>query len=554
MNQSFGITRSLFFIALVGAMVAAGVALRSQQQGSEGLERASQESLFWSAVQVEVELSRFAATMGQFALGPDETGAERVNERFDILWSRVLLFREGDVGRRLAALDHAGVVERLFAKMRRHEPAILGIAEQDAAEVQAILQDFLGYGDELRALSIRVIRAEENRLAEVRGNVRNSSFLALAAVGAVLAIVLTLLLLLLLESRRYRAMARESAALAERAEAASRMKSRFLTMMSHELRTPMNGVMGMLALVRQTHLTEAQSRLVEQAQRSGTQMVTLLSDMLDLSDLQSEKQVIGAEVFALTDLCTELNRHLAPRLERAGLALRCEVSPDAPARVIGDFVRLRQALIHLLTHIIDIVGSPELVLRVGHDGGSVNVEIDAAVHGREQAGWQPEEMLDRGPVDYGSFASDALAPMIAQGLIELMGGRVVVERPVAGRASVRVSVPAQRLPERLRSVRIDVQSRTLAAVVGALAQAEGWRMQGASTGDQPVDAVIFSADGREEAESVMRLRSRFPGACVVAAGAPEHPELFDAVCPLPVNRAALARALDADRSGDRVVS
>ncbi|MBK0398559.1 hypothetical protein H0I76_05120 [Limibaculum sp. M0105] len=554
MKQSFSITRTLFLFALLGALVAAGIALRAQQQSSEGLERASQESLFWSAVQVEVELSRFAATLGQFALGPDGTSGETVNERFDILWSRVLLFQEGDVGRRLAALDHSGVVDRLFEEMKRHEDAIVSIDDEPPAKVRAVLQDFLGYGDELRALSIRVIRAEENRLAEVRGNVRNSSYLALAAVGAVLAIVLTLVLLLLIESRRYRAMAQASAALAERAEAASRMKSRFLTMMSHELRTPMNGVMGMLALVRQTQLSDAQSRLIEQAQRSGTQMVTLLSDMLDLSDLQSEKQVIGSETFALTDLCAELKRHLAPRIERAGLAVRCEVASDVPPRVVGDFVRLRQALIHLLSHMIEIVGSPELVLRIGHDDGWLSVEIDAAVHGREQAGWQPEEMLGRGRIDYGSFASDSLAPMIAQGLIELMGGQIVVERPTDGRASVRVSVPAARHSDEPRTVRIDVQSRTLAAVLGALVQAEGWHMHGSGASEKNVDAVIYAADDPSEVETILRMRARFPSARIIAAGAPSHPEIFDAVCPLPVNRAALVRALEANRTTGWAVS
>jgi len=115
-------------------------------------------------------------------------------------------------------------------------------------------------------------------------------------------------------------------------------------------------------------------------------------------------------------------------------------------------------------------------------------------------------------------------------------------------------VPAARHSDEPRTVRIDVQSRTLAAVLGALVQAEGWHMHGSGASEKNVDAVIYAADDPSEVETILRMRARFPSARIIAAGAPSHPEIFDAVCPLPVNRAALVRALEANRTTGWAVS
>ena len=542
MNFSFNITRWLFVVALVAALVAAGIAMKAQQENAAGLERASVESLFWSAAQVEIELSRFTAALGRYAIDRDSVSAADLNERFDILWSRILLFRDGEVGRRLAALDTAGVVASLFREVQAHEDAVMNIDKQSDARIARIITAFAAYHDHLRAFSIRVIRSEEDRLATVRENVRASGELTVITMITVVAIAGLIISLLLLESRRYRNEALASQSLAERAEAASRTKSRFLTMMSHELRTPMNGVMGMLALVRQTQLSEAQARLVEQAQRSGTRMVTLLGDMLDLSDLQSERQTLNQDVFSLADLAEDLERQLAPPTERAGLLARIDVSDGAPARVLGDFVRLRQAVLHLLTHMVEIVGSKDIRVAIDHDTDHLTVEIDAAVHGRDEPGWQPEAITEAQDGNYAEFASDALSPMIAKGLVELMDGRVDVVRRASDRASVVISVPFESLKDIPHEIRIEVASATQAAVLVALVRAEGWRLWSSRSAGGP-SAVLVSAGDRDEQELVARLGRAHPEARLVCVGTPNHPDIFDGFCPVPVTRSALIASL-----------
>jgi signal transduction histidine kinase len=256
-----GITRGLAAVALLGLMVLAVLGFRAQEKDMQSLRASSQEVIYWSTSQGEAELGRFLAALGRFALGAPDVTAKEVNQRLDIFWSRVELFRQGDVGRRIQSYDsEQGVITELRALLVKHEKSIVNISHDDPLELhREILADFTAAGKRLRALSMLVLAGEERRLAGSRDAVRSSA--RLTWIFSMSALVLSLLLIgiMLIETRRYRRMAEESAELAARAEAASRTKSRFLTMMSHELRTPMNGVLGLLALVRQTALNERQN-------------------------------------------------------------------------------------------------------------------------------------------------------------------------------------------------------------------------------------------------------------------------------------------------------
>ena len=100
MKSSIGITRGLTSAALLGLMILAMLGFRAQEEDMEGLREFSQESIYWSGSQAEAELARFLYALGRFQLDDPEVDAAEVNKRFDILWSRVALFRQGDVGRR----------------------------------------------------------------------------------------------------------------------------------------------------------------------------------------------------------------------------------------------------------------------------------------------------------------------------------------------------------------------------------------------------------------------------------------------------------------------
>ena len=116
MRIPIGITRGLAAVALVGLMVLAVLGFRAQEKDMESLRESSQEIIYWSTSQGEAELGRFMAVLGRFALGEPDVTARQVNRQFDIFWSRVELFRQGEVGRRIGIYDsETGIVEDLHA-------------------------------------------------------------------------------------------------------------------------------------------------------------------------------------------------------------------------------------------------------------------------------------------------------------------------------------------------------------------------------------------------------------------------------------------------------
>ncbi|MHA1530219.1 MAG: sensor histidine kinase [Alphaproteobacteria bacterium] len=390
-----------------------------------------------------------------------------------------------------------------------------------------------------------MLAGEEGRLGSARDAVRSSARLTWVFSMAALVLSLLLIGIMLIETRRYRRMAKESAEAAARAEAASRAKSRFLTMMSHELRTPMNGVLGLLALVRQTALNERQIRLIDQADRSGRQMSALLGDILDFSDLQSESLVMAHDMFELRGLAQAVEEMFGPLIQREGVEFTIEIDPDAPRWVVGDLTRLRQVLGHFVTFLVDVVGSKDVRLTLARGSNGLAFDIDVAVQGSDQPGWQPEAIFGRGSSSYGNFASDSLGPMIARGLVSLMGGTITLRRPTAGRATLSIFVPLELIDAAVDCVRIEAESVTVQAVLAALLRKLARGVWEPGVANQKVATVLMEAGGEEETVRAARLRSEHPAARLVAIGAPRSAGPFDAVCPQPVTADTLAAAMSA---------
>ncbi|MGE4555405.1 MAG: ABC transporter substrate binding protein [Desulfovibrionaceae bacterium] len=136
------------------------------------------------------------------------------------------------------------------------------------------------------------------------------------------------------------------------AEAANRAKSEFLANMSHEIRTPLNGLMGMLQLMRLTSLDAMQTKYVETALQSGRRLTSLLSDILDLSRVESGQVQVVAESFDFRDAMDAIVQLFDPTAKEKGLALRHYIHPNIPGRLLGDVTRLQQVLSNLVGNAI----------------------------------------------------------------------------------------------------------------------------------------------------------------------------------------------------------
>jgi PAS domain S-box-containing protein len=136
--------------------------------------------------------------------------------------------------------------------------------------------------------------------------------------------------------------------LAAQSEAANRAKSEFLANMSHEIRTPLNGVLGMLQLIETTGLDAEQREYVQTAITSSTRLTRLLSDILDISRIESGRLALSETDFEVSDLKGSVLELFAPMARKKNLNLVFRLDPGVPRRLIGDETRLRQILFNLV--------------------------------------------------------------------------------------------------------------------------------------------------------------------------------------------------------------
>ncbi|MDK9695918.1 MAG: ATP-binding protein [Siculibacillus sp.] len=141
--------------------------------------------------------------------------------------------------------------------------------------------------------------------------------------------------------------AEADAARAARAEAEVAAKSRLLATVGHEIRTPLHGIVGMADLLADTPLTPEQTAYVRAVRTSGTALLGLVDDVLDLARAEAGRLTPTPEPIDLGSLVEDVVELMAPRAHGKGLELASIVAPSLPERVEADPILLRQVLINL---------------------------------------------------------------------------------------------------------------------------------------------------------------------------------------------------------------
>jgi two-component system capsular synthesis sensor histidine kinase RcsC len=148
------------------------------------------------------------------------------------------------------------------------------------------------------------------------------------------------------------------------ADKASEAKSTFLATMSHEIRTPLYGVLGTLELMGMTELNTEQRQHLERIQNSSVILLQLISDILDITKIESGQLALESSVFSPRDLVESCTRSFAAMAGQKGLLLFACVDGSVAPWVMGDAVRIRQILSNLLSNAIKFTESGHVIVRL----------------------------------------------------------------------------------------------------------------------------------------------------------------------------------------------
>lgn len=139
----------------------------------------------------------------------------------------------------------------------------------------------------------------------------------------------------------------------EKADEAAIAKTNFITNISHEIRTPLTAIIGISELLSSSStLNKDQKLLVQSLNSSSKTLLELVTDLLDLSKIESNKLTLNNEVFIFREMIEEINDLMTLQIQDENLILKTSISDNIPNYVLLDRNKYKQILINLLSNAI----------------------------------------------------------------------------------------------------------------------------------------------------------------------------------------------------------
>jgi len=224
------------------------------------------------------------------------------------------------------------------------------------------------------------------------------------------------------------------------ADSANEAKSHFLSRMTHELRTPLIGVLGMNGLLQRTALTEQQRTLVDTVEKSGNDLLALISDVLDMARIEAGVLELDLDEIEPAYILEEVIELLAPQAQAKGIELVADIPMAALQRGHGDRARIWQIMMNLIGNAIKftsegvVTASLKLVME-GQEQGRFIFTVEDTGIGMDEATTQRifDLFYQHNNLSLDVTSGSGLGLPIVKQLVDLMGGNIsVTSRPGVG--------------------------------------------------------------------------------------------------------------------------
>lgn len=233
----------------------------------------------------------------------------------------------------------------------------------------------------------------------------------------------------------------------QEAEAANMAKSSFLANMSHEIRTPINAILGMNEMILREEKDPAIRGYAGNIQVSGNSLLSIVSDVLDISKIESGKLEIIPVDYEVNSLISDCCNMAAGRAKAKDLELLVECADNVPMKLCGDETHIRQIIVNLLTNAVKYTekGTVKLIVSGRFTDGGFVLKVDVSDTGIGIA----EENLPQLFTQFQRFdlqrnrniEGTGLGLSIVKRLCDLMSGTITARSVLGSGSTFTVELP-----------------------------------------------------------------------------------------------------------------
>lgn len=363
----------------------------------------------------------------------------------------------------------------------------------------------------------------------------------------------------------------------EKAEESNRIKNAFLANISHEIRTPLNSIMGFSELLDNPGLSpEDQKAYIRHVKNSGNQLLRIISDILDVSFIQTGQLNLNESDFKVNELIREVKDQLEQWSGEKKKSIRIVDTygiDDGNDRIIADRERLLQVLTNLGDNAIkftlkgyvevgyELLADNKLRFHVKDTGIGIAPEKRTMIFEHFRQG---EEYTNR---HYGGIG---LGLSIVKGIVETMGGKVYLESEGEGGSLFRFTIPYNPSGEPADQTKAEITAPKTKKILIVEDQPDNFRLLEeflhdtgvtilyAETGEKSLELFASNRDidlilmdlrlpGLDGIQTTRKIKEQSPGIPVVAQTAYMREQysydknLFDAYLTKPISKSSFAK-------------